>query len=142
MARVYVTPADVEQWAGEPVDADERAVARATRQVEEALRFARYGTTSAGFPRDPELRETLNEAVCAQTVHLVEQAEQDAKIAAGEMPPAGLTSASLGGASYTFTPAAVAAPGGAFPGALVELGDEAGSILRAAGLDFRPYVIG
>lgn len=67
MARIYATPEQYTAWSGQPAPSDaDRLLARASEDIDDALRAAVYDTDTAGMPTDQSVRDALSDATCAQ----------------------------------------------------------------------------
>lgn len=67
MARIYATPEEFTAWSGQPAPSDaDRLLARASEDIDDALRAAVYDTDTAGMPTDQSVRDALSDAACAQ----------------------------------------------------------------------------
>lgn len=67
MARIYATPEQFTAWSGQPAPSDaDRLLARASEDIDDALRAAVYDTDTAGMPTDQSVRDALSDATCAQ----------------------------------------------------------------------------
>lgn len=62
----YATVAELETWAGEPFPNAERLLVEASAAIDAAIIGAVYDTDDKGFPTDPEIRDALKSATCAQ----------------------------------------------------------------------------
>lgn len=64
---MYATSGDVERWIGAPPpEKAEALIRRASVMVGVATRMARYATTPAGMPVDPDIVDALRDATTAQ----------------------------------------------------------------------------
>lgn len=120
---VYATPAELAAYTGQPAPADaERLLARASLDVDDALRTAVYCTDGAGMPTDPRIIAALSDATCA-LVEYQQATSDDGTGAAGRWDSVSIGPVSLSGRKD--------APRGA---ADVDLGPRAERTLRRAGL--------
>lgn len=97
MARTYATPEQLAAWTGQPAPPEQEAarlLARASQDVDDALRAAVYDTDTGGMPTDPEIRDALSDAVCAQ-VEYQQAAGDDGTGAAGGWGSVSIGSVSL-----------------------------------------------
>lgn len=63
----YATPEELEAYTGQPAPSDAaRLLARASEDIDDALRAAVYDTDDTGAPTDATVRQALSDAVCAQ----------------------------------------------------------------------------
>ena len=125
MARVYATQEDYQAWSGdETAEVSPMVLARASLDLDEALIGAWYSVNGEGMPVDGKIITALKEATCAQ-VH----ATRKGQAAGGDGIPGKVTSASIGGASYTIE-------AGPDPDEIMDngLSRSANSILRVEGL--------
>lgn len=121
--RVYASTGDYATWLGTaPPPGARRALAAASRVVDELLLTAVYATDAAGMPTDPVVAEALTRATCAQAAYQAALGDP-AGVGAGH-----ISQASIGSISFTR-----AAPGsqGSTPG---RYSPQAVQILRQAGL--------
>lgn len=128
MARNYATREQLEAWTGQPAPPDaERLLARASQDVDDALRAALYDTDDDGMPTAPEVAEALADATCAQ-IEYQRAAFDDGTGAAGRFNSVSIGSVSLStsrtGRSET----------GSGQGASIDLAPRASRALRRAGL--------
>lgn len=78
MPRVYATPEQLADATGQPAPADAvRLLTRASEDVEDALRTAVYDTDATGMPTDPDVRDALAAATCAQAEYVAAQGGDD-----------------------------------------------------------------
>lgn len=97
MGRIYATPDQLTAWTGDPAPPDaDRLLARASEDVEDALRTAVYGTDDAGMPTDPDVVQALADATCAQ-VEYQQAAGDDGTGAAGRWDSVSIGAVSLSG---------------------------------------------
>ncbi|MGW3057688.1 hypothetical protein ACWC98_17450 [Streptomyces goshikiensis] len=67
MGRIYATPEQLTAWTGKPPPADaDRLLARASEDVDDALKTALYDTDGTGMPTDPVVLAAFSDAACAQ----------------------------------------------------------------------------
>lgn len=97
MRRIYATPDQLAAWTGDPAPPDaDRLLARASEDVEDALRTAVYATDAAGMPTDPDVVQALADATCAQ-VEYQQAAGDDGTGAAGRWDSVSIGAVSLSG---------------------------------------------
>jgi hypothetical protein len=101
MSRVYATPAQYATWTGQtaPTGAD-RLLARASEDIDDALRTAVYCTDDAGMPTDPDIIAALADATCAQ-VEYQQATGDDGTGAAGRWGSVSIGPVSLSGRTDT-----------------------------------------
>jgi hypothetical protein len=122
---VYATAADLTAYlAPEAVpDGAAERLRDASRDISVALRLATYDVDAAGAPTEPYVIEACRDAACEQALYL---ADVDDRTGAGGR----LASASLDGASYTYSSAAQAAAASG----QIEIGPRALQALTLAGV--------
>ncbi len=129
-APIYATVEDYRSWLGEQsADVSDRLLRQASRIIDELLIGAVYDTDTDDYPTDPDVRQALTDATCAQAEWMD---------AAGDTAGTGdvqtVTSASIGSVSYsgqTTTSAGITTTG-------ASVAPAAARELRGAGL--RPVV--
>lgn len=102
----FATVDDVTRWLGveAPGNAD-ALIRRGSVMVSTATRRARYDTTPAGLPSDPDVADALRDAVCAQVEAWV-SAEVDPTVTVVE---ASVSKSSIDGATVEYDTATAAA---------------------------------
>ncbi|MEU4178198.1 hypothetical protein [Streptomyces sp. NPDC026589] len=122
MPRVYATPEQLADATGQPAPADAvRLLTRASEDVEDALRTAIYDTDATGMPTDPDVRDALAAATCAQVEYVTAQGGDDTG-AAGQWD------------SVSIGPVAMSGRKGGPVGSAVDIGPRALRTLTRAGL--------
>ncbi|AGK80402.1 hypothetical protein SFUL_5514 [Streptomyces microflavus DSM 40593] len=122
MPRVYATPEQLADATGQPAPADAvRLLIRASEDVDDALLTAVYGTDATGMPTDPDVRDALAAATCAQVEYVTAQGGDDTG-AAGQW------------GSVSIGPVAMSDRKGGPVGSSVDLGPRALRTLTRAGL--------
>lgn len=102
---VFADVADFETWSGVPApDNVDRLLRSASIMVREAVKTARFDTTPAGLPSDPDIMEALRDATCAQAVVWDESGIVPGRV---DTTPA-LSSTGLDGSSMGFDTATAA----------------------------------
>lgn len=97
MARVYATPEQLTTWTGQPAPSDaDRLLARASEDVDDALRTAVYDTDTAGMPAEPAIVAALADATCAQVEYQLATGD-DGTGAAGQWNAVSIGPVSLSG---------------------------------------------
>ncbi|WP_405195175.1 hypothetical protein [Streptomyces anulatus] len=122
MPRVYATPQQLADATGQPAPADAvRLLTRASEDVEDALRTAVYDTDATGMPTDPDVRDALAAATCAQVEYVTAQGGDDTG-AAGQWD------------SVSIGPVSMSDRKGGPVGSAVDIGPRALRTLTRAGL--------
>ncbi|MFI5993162.1 hypothetical protein ACIBAC_15170 [Streptomyces sp. NPDC051362] len=122
-ARVYATSADYTEWSGQAAPTGvERMLARASEDIDDALKTARYCTDSDGMPTEADVIDAVRDAVCAQ-VEFQQETGDTGTGAAGRYD-----SVSLGPVSLSGRKDSAAGPQG------LDLAPRADRALRRAGL--------
>lgn len=122
-ALVYATSDDFKAFTEDTTaEVSTRLLKAASRVVRHATRFAVYDTDATGMPTDASIRAAFTEATCAQAEWSIEQ---------GDLTGTGVveqvSSASIGGVSFTLAPGSAAT-------STTDLCDAARLILADAGL--------
>ncbi|MGC5343648.1 hypothetical protein [Streptomyces sp. DT171] len=119
---MYATPEQLADATGQPAPADAvRLLTRASEDVEDALRTAVYDTDATGMPTDPDVRDALAAATCAQVEYVTAQGGDDTG-AAGQWD------------SVSIGPVSMSGRKGGPVGSAVDLGPRALRTLTRAGL--------
>ncbi|MFI8200034.1 hypothetical protein ACIF6K_26520 [Streptomyces sp. NPDC085942] len=122
MPRVYATPEQLADATGQPAPADAvRLLTRASEDVDDALRTAVYDTDATGMPTDPDVRDALTAATCAQVEYVAAQGGDDTG-AAGQWD------------SVSIGPVSMSGRKGGPVGSAVDIGPRALRTLTRAGL--------
>ncbi len=100
---IFAQPSDVEKWTGETLPEQPPVaplIRRASSMVQHAVRAARFDITPAGMPSDPDIMDSLRDAVCEQVAVWVENDINPTRI---EGATAAVTASSIGDASFTLS---------------------------------------
>ncbi len=126
--RVYATTADYARWLqAAPPAGSRRALAEASREVEQMTTLAVYDVDDDQLPTDTAIAAALRDATCAQAEYA--QTSGDANLV-GAGTPSGITQVGLGSLSYTKT----ASPGIGGAAGNARWSTSAWQILQRAGL--------
>ncbi|QNE90258.1 hypothetical protein H0194_04575 [Corynebacterium incognita] len=131
---IFAQPADVEAWAGVPLDDEAQTVLlirRASAWVQHAVRAARFAITPAGLPADDGVMDALREATCEQVVTWQENGINPWEIATTRPV---VESSSIGDANVNYDTSSGASAAQAKDEAANRLCDAAWLILDNAGL--------